>query len=72
MINPSASGWIDKFFGTLKGRLAVYENSHAFYRAIRDTGFIYGHVVSFTRERIRDEGRFEEEQNGKSQSASFT
>jgi hypothetical protein len=47
MINPSASGWIDKFFGTLKGRLSVYENSHAFYRAIRDTGFIYGHVVSF-------------------------
>lgn len=48
MINPSASGWIDKFFGKLKGRPSVYENSHAFYRAIRDTGFIYGHVVSFS------------------------
>ncbi|RYD88307.1 MAG: hypothetical protein EOP54_27460, partial [Sphingobacteriales bacterium] len=48
MINPSASGWIDKFFGTLKGKLSVYENSHALYRAIRDTGFIYGHVVSFS------------------------
>jgi hypothetical protein len=47
MINPSASGWIDKFFGQLKNRLSVYENSHAFYRAIRDTGFLYGHVVSF-------------------------
>jgi hypothetical protein len=47
MINPSASGWIDKFFGQLKNRLTVYENSHAFYRAIRDTGFIYGHVLSF-------------------------
>jgi len=47
MINPSASGWIDKFFGQLKNRLSVYENSHAFYRAIRDTGFIYGHVLSF-------------------------
>ncbi|KOS06267.1 hypothetical protein AM493_09660 [Flavobacterium akiainvivens] len=47
MINPSASGWIDKFFGTLKGKPAAYENSHAFYRAIRDTGFIYGHVISF-------------------------
>ncbi|MFP9113223.1 LETM1-related biofilm-associated protein [Flavobacterium sp. RHBU_3] len=47
MINPSASGWIDKFFGTLSGRLPQYENSHAFYRAIRDTGFIYGHVAKF-------------------------
>ncbi|MFP9099162.1 LETM1-related biofilm-associated protein [Flavobacterium sp. RHBU_24] len=45
MINPSASGWIDKFFGKLKGRLPVYENSHDLYRAIRDSGFIYGHVV---------------------------
>jgi len=47
MINPSASGWIDKFFGQLKKKPVVYENSHAFYRAIRDTGFIYGHVLSF-------------------------
>lgn len=47
MINPSASGWIDKFFGQLKNRLAVYPNSHVFYRAIRDTGFIYGHVLNF-------------------------
>jgi len=48
MINPSASGWIDKFFGTLKGKLPVYQDSHAFYRAIRDTGFTYGHVISFS------------------------
>ena len=48
MINPSASGWIDKFFGQLTNRLTVYPNSHALYRAIRDTGFIYGHVLSFT------------------------
>jgi len=47
MINPSASGWINKFFGQLKNRLSVYDNSHALYRAIRDTGFIYGHVLSF-------------------------
>lgn len=48
MINPSASGWIDKFFGQLKNRLPVYENSHDLYRAVRDSGFIYGHVISFT------------------------
>ncbi len=47
MINPSASGWIDKFFATQKNHLPEYENSHAFYRAIRDSGFIYGHIVSF-------------------------
>ena len=47
MINPSASGWIDKFFGLLKNMRPIAQNSHEFYRAVRDTGFIYGHVVSF-------------------------
>jgi hypothetical protein len=48
MINPSASGWIDKFFGQLKSKLPVHANSHDFYRSVRDAGFIYGHVVSFS------------------------
>jgi hypothetical protein len=48
MINPSASGWIDKFFAQLKNKLPVHPNSHDFYRSVRDTGFIYGHVVSFS------------------------
>lgn len=48
MINPSASGWIDKFFAQLKNKLPVYANSHDFYRSVRDSGFIYGHVVSFS------------------------
>jgi hypothetical protein len=46
MINPSASGWIDKF---LAGRAhkAPGEISYAdFYRQVRNTGFIYGHVTS--------------------------
>ncbi len=47
MINPSASGWIDKFLGQLKDKQPVAMHSHDFYRAVRDTGFIYGHVVSF-------------------------
>ncbi|WP_294822241.1 LETM1-related biofilm-associated protein [uncultured Flavobacterium sp.] len=47
MINPSASGWIDKFMGQLGNRKSLAQNSHEFYRAVRDTGFIYGHVVSF-------------------------
>ena len=48
MINPSASGWIDKFFAQLKSKLPVHANSHDFYRSVRDSGFIYGHVVSFS------------------------
>ena len=47
MINPSANGWIDKFFAQLKGKLPVQSNSHEFYRSVRDSGFIYGHVASF-------------------------
>lgn len=48
MINPSASGWIDKFFAQLKSKLPIHANSHDFYRSVRDSGFIYGHVVSFS------------------------
>src|ERR1041384_7742381 len=47
MINPSASGWIDKFFGQLKNKLSVNGNSHELYKSVRDTGFIYGHVTLF-------------------------
>lgn len=48
MINPSASGWIDKFFSKQKHSLlpvAIYPN--LFYKKVRETGFIYGHIVSF-------------------------
>lgn len=48
MINPSASGWIDKFFSRLKSNLTVNQDSREFYNSVRETGFIYGHVVSFT------------------------
>ncbi|HLP64863.1 LETM1-related biofilm-associated protein [Flavobacterium sp.] len=46
MINPSANGWIDKFFqeqGKLMTNNFTYELS--LYKNIRKTGFIYGHVV---------------------------
>ncbi|EIA07873.1 LETM1-related biofilm-associated protein [Flavobacterium frigoris] len=48
MINPSATGWIDKYF--LKQKLTeqtVYQIPELFYQNIRKTGFIYGHIVSF-------------------------
>ena len=46
MINPSASGWIDKFFDLLVQDMGSENlNARTFYRGVRNTGFIYGHVV---------------------------
>ena len=48
MINPSASGWIDKFFLKQKSSLFPAETQpNIFYKKVRETGFIYGHIVSF-------------------------
>lgn len=48
MINPSAPGWIEKFF-TEQDLLSatLLHNSKDFYIQTRATGFIYGHVVNF-------------------------
>jgi hypothetical protein len=47
MINPSANGWIDKYFIEQK---IVFDyssiDSLSFYKNIRKTGFIYGHIIS--------------------------
>jgi len=48
MINPSTHGWIDKYF--LKQNallLPVESNPTQFYYKVRESGFIYGHIVSF-------------------------
>ena len=48
MINPSAIGWIDKFFAEQKPlQLPVLVYPEEFYTKIRETGFTYGHIVSF-------------------------
>jgi hypothetical protein len=48
MINPSAPGWIDKFFMKQKKYLLpVAVDANLFYKKVRETGFIYGHIVSF-------------------------
>src|SRR6187402_2530512 len=48
MINPSATGWIDKFFLKQKSSLPLVEiHPNTFYINVRKTGFIYGHIVSF-------------------------
>ena len=63
MINASASGWIDKFFleqGVSKVPATDYPET--FYKRIRTTGFIYGHIISFdTREAIDTKGWISEE-----------
>ncbi len=47
MINPSAPGWIDKFFSEQKFSEAIpFENAESFYDKVRATGFVYGHIIS--------------------------
>ena len=48
MINPSASGWIDKFFIEQKTNDQFsLVSDESFYLQTRKTGFIFGHIVSF-------------------------
>jgi hypothetical protein len=48
MINPSAPGWIDKFFVEQKiDQFYRNLNEAEFYLRTRATGFIFGHIVSF-------------------------
>ena len=46
MINPSANGWIEKFFQEQQLTNNFANDAKALYKAICKTGFIYGHVVS--------------------------
>lgn len=47
MINPSANGWIDKFFVEQQSTSNPFkENPDTFYSKVRATGFIYGYIVS--------------------------
>lgn len=47
MINPSANGWIDKYFLEQKKTFSNYStDSLSFYKKIRQTGFVYGHIIS--------------------------
>ena len=46
MINPSVLGWIDKYFAEQKPLLDHTFDSLLFYKSIRQTGFIYGHIIT--------------------------
>ena len=63
MINPSASGWIDKFFIEQKFSLEnASQTTDTFYHQVRETGFIYGHIISFeTKSPIETKGWFKQE-----------
>lgn len=63
MINPSASGWIDKFFTKIKlSEHSESETEADYYQKLRNTGFIYGHIISFdTPFEIETKGWFKEE-----------
>ena len=63
MINPSASGWIDKFFSEQKfSKETVSKTADTFYQKVRNTGFIYGHIIAFdTITTIETKGWFKEE-----------
>jgi hypothetical protein len=46
MINPSASGWIDKFLVGNQEHIIDFQADYlAFYESFRKSGFIYGYVV---------------------------
>lgn len=46
MINPSASGWIDKYFLSFSFGSIPAEDDRSFYLNIRATGFVYGHITT--------------------------
>jgi len=46
MINPSAHGWIDKYFVEQKSLFDTTIDGLSFYKNIRTTGFIYGHIIA--------------------------
>lgn len=55
MINPSASGWVDKYFTTLQTRKALqFKSADDYYLTVRKSGFIYGHVVTIHSQPLDD------------------
>ncbi len=66
MINPSAPGWIDKFFIEQPfSKESSLENSASFYLKTRETGFIYGHIIAFNTIKPIDSKRWFKEEISK-------
>jgi hypothetical protein len=66
MINASAPGWIDKFFSDQKSiTTSVNESAATFYSNTRNTGFIYGYIVSLDTENKIDTSKWTEDEISK-------
>ncbi len=63
MINPSAPGWIYKFFIEQDfSSKSVVQTADVFYEKVRSTGFIYGHIINLdTPVSIQTKGWFKDE-----------
>lgn len=66
MINPSTSGWIDKFFfGQNTSTPPSIENPESYYQKVRDTGFIYGYSISLQTSFLAENKGWTEEEKTK-------
>ncbi len=46
MINPSISGWIDKFFIDLKSKNQIKIDEESYYNNLRSSGFLFGNLIN--------------------------
>ncbi|MEC4048634.1 LETM1-related biofilm-associated protein [Flavobacterium sp. SUN046] len=66
MINPSANGWIDKYFveqTNIHDLTSI--NNLSIYKEIRETGFIYGHIIGINSKPTIDISQWKSEEVSK-------
>ncbi|WP_394750538.1 LETM1-related biofilm-associated protein [Spongiimicrobium salis] len=63
-MNPSATGWIDKFGFLLQEQLGAYPNFDVLYNDLKSCGFIYG-INTTTTNLIQTEHSLSEDENAK-------
>lgn len=65
MINPSANGWIDKFLSLRGNDEKSPETETELYLYLRETGFIYGHVIAIPEISIMEMNEWKSEEISK-------
>lgn len=66
MINPSSSGWIDKFFVEQKSAAPNIDfGEDVFYKKLRNTGIVFGHIVGFETANAIDFSKWTQEEIAK-------
>ncbi|WP_273275163.1 LETM1-related biofilm-associated protein [Maribacter polysiphoniae] len=63
-MNPSSSGWIDKFGYLVKDQVESYKDYIDLYEALKNTGFVYGLNIKFPRF-IHPEHKLSEDEKAK-------